>query len=241
MKIATWNLNHRAGTTRFRPEAARAAGSLEADVLVLTEYFPKTHHDEFVSELRSLGWKTILMSKEPKERANRALLASRVAVEPESVSLPSFDEQQPSNVVVGRVSESGLRVVGLRIPYYVGEHVGNFARSWDWLERISGELQNTPTIILGDLNVKLKSTARRGGDHFRRMIGSGWTRAVPTGEGSCYRGAETWTEIYHALCSPRSQFTSAKYVTQAGGYSLAGTADSISDHAALVVDCEVTS
>jgi hypothetical protein len=55
MKIATWNLNHRAGTTRFRAEAARAAGNLEADVLVLTEYFPKTHHEEFVSELRSLG------------------------------------------------------------------------------------------------------------------------------------------------------------------------------------------
>lgn len=241
MKIATWNLNHRAGTTRFRTEAARAAGALEADVLILTEYYPKTHHEEFISGLRSVGWKTILMSKESRERANRALLASRVDIEPDAISLPSFDEQLPSNVVVGRMSDSNLRIVGLRIPYYVGEHVGNFAKSWDWLEEFSGELQTTPAIILGDLNVKLNSTARRGGDQFRRIIASGWTRAAPTGEGSCYRGAQTWSEIDHALCSLRCRFTSAKYVTRAGGYSLAGADASLSDHAALVVDCEIAS
>jgi hypothetical protein len=39
--IATWNLNHRCGKTRFRPEAVNAIAALQADVVVLTEYYPQ--------------------------------------------------------------------------------------------------------------------------------------------------------------------------------------------------------
>ena len=43
MYIATWNLNHHAGTRLVRLEAAEEATTLGADVLVFAEFFPREH------------------------------------------------------------------------------------------------------------------------------------------------------------------------------------------------------
>lgn len=45
--LCTWNLNNRVGKVPFRLEAAKAAASLKADVLVLTEFYPADREGEF--------------------------------------------------------------------------------------------------------------------------------------------------------------------------------------------------
>lgn len=72
MLIVTWNLNHRCGRTRFRPEAVKAIAALQADVVVLTEYYPKRHHSAFCANLFDAGWPYLLASSEiDGEIANR--------------------------------------------------------------------------------------------------------------------------------------------------------------------------
>src|SRR2546423_5535735 len=133
MKIAAWNLNNRAGYVPFHPEAARAATALGAEVIVFTEYYPKSHHQEFVEVLRDYGWQHQIMSHEPTELANRVLVAARFPIEPDQTTAPDFDQQQPANYVAFRIPSTGLRVVGVRVPWYVDEAYPNVLKSWDWL------------------------------------------------------------------------------------------------------------
>jgi hypothetical protein len=70
MRIASWNLNHRVGRTRFRKEAADAAIALDVDAIFFNEYFPQTHGPAFEGRLADAGWRHQLMSPEPQERAN---------------------------------------------------------------------------------------------------------------------------------------------------------------------------
>ena len=54
-----------------------------------------------------------LLSHEPREVANRTLIASRVPLERDPLALPDFDEQFPSNIGSTHVPGLGLRVLGL--------------------------------------------------------------------------------------------------------------------------------
>jgi hypothetical protein len=63
MLIVTWNVNHRVGTTRFRLESVDAIGALQADVIVLTEYYPQGHHDAFCANLRMLAGRIVASKK----------------------------------------------------------------------------------------------------------------------------------------------------------------------------------
>jgi hypothetical protein len=78
MLIGTWNLNNRAGKTRFRPEAASAIAALRADVVILTEYYPQGREDAFQAALSDAGWTYLLASKTLDDVANRILIAYRL-------------------------------------------------------------------------------------------------------------------------------------------------------------------
>ena len=240
MRIATWNLNNRVGYVPFKLHAAAAAASTGAEIIVFTEYYPKRNPDAFVNELSGSGLSYQLISREPAGLANRVLIASARPIEFAPIEQPDFDEQRPSNLVAFRVCENGLTVLGIRIPWYTQERLPRVLMSWDWLERTATVLMNRPALIIGDLNVKLHSPRSRGGEHFRRLLQQGWKRAEPTGSGSWCSRSGLWTEIDHALCSPLCRFTSAEYISSSKRFALGGNAkDCISDHVALVVDCEV--
>ena len=91
--IATWNLNHRVGKTRFRAEAVNAVAALQADVVVLTEYYPgyypRDYESIFRADLSKAGWH-LRASEIVGEIANRVLIASRFALEPFPLRLPDF-------------------------------------------------------------------------------------------------------------------------------------------------------
>jgi endonuclease/exonuclease/phosphatase family metal-dependent hydrolase len=241
MRLATWNLNNRVGKVRFRPEAAQASAALGADLVVFTEYFPQEHHQRFSQALVELGWIHQLLSREPKEVANRTLIASRLPLERDPLALPDFDEQFPANTVAARVPGFGLRVLGLRVPAYGAEQQALLKKSWEWLENTAASLLGEPAVILGDLNVRGSPSQKDGEAHFRRILESGWKRAAPAGGSSYYGASGVRSEIDHVLFSTRCTARSAEYVTSAAGFTLAGAPSALSDHAALVVDIEIPS
>ena len=57
MRIASWNLNHRVGVTRFRPEAVDAAIAIDADALFFNEYFPRERGVAFERRPVDAGWR----------------------------------------------------------------------------------------------------------------------------------------------------------------------------------------
>lgn len=187
MLVATWNLNNRVGRVPFRPNAADAATSLEADVLVFTEFYPQEHEAEFASTLRDAGWSHQEISRNGGEKANRIFISSRLPLQSLERRLPAFDQQFPSNVLCVGLPTVGLSIVGIRIPWYEKEEIALVTNAWDWLESTAAALLHQPSIILGDLNVVLTSARSRGGEHFRRILQSGWHRATPK-EGASYFG-----------------------------------------------------
>lgn len=240
MKIAAWNLNHRVGTTRFFPQAASAIGSLPVEVLVLTEYFPKSHHETFSANLASHGFSCQMLSAETSEKANRVLIAAKHDFELDPLPAPTFDQQLPANVLAVRFPSSGIRLLGVRIPYYTDKDLPRVFEAWRWLEAASEALRGDQAIIVGDLNVETTSHAQRGGDHFRQILAQGWVRAQPASGVSYYAKNGAKTDIDHALCSPSLQFATSRYQTELGDMVFAGTAAALSDHAVLIVEAVPT-
>jgi hypothetical protein len=241
MRIACWNLNNRVGKVRFRPEAALAAGELDADLLVLTEYHPRGQGPAFQSTLESAGFPHQVLSSQSPERANQLLMASKLPLQPSDLPLPTFDNQLPANLVAVTVPAIGLSVLGVRIPAYQSKERHLLKCSWHWLEAAARSWISRPSIIIGDLNVRVTSPATKAGDSFRRIMAAGWQRAEPTGAGSFISHQGSTSEIDHALLSPGCALRSAAYVTRTDHHVLAGAPGALSDHAALLVEVRVSS
>ncbi len=249
MRLVTWNLNHRAGYAPFRLEAAAAASALGADVIVFTEYHPwklndsrrfsQELHLKFIRQLAAVGFVNCCLSRETEERANRVLVVSRLPFEEDALVLPTFDRQLPANIVAMRFPDTGLRVLGLRVPAYESKDKEMLAKSWAWLESAADQLLRSPAVILGDLNITPKATTTKVGTHFRRIIDSGWVRARPMGDFSYYGHENKRSEIDHVLGSPGCVVSDAEYVVRAGEFELAGSAEALSDHAALAATIEM--
>lgn len=241
MRLATWNLNNRVGRVRFRPEATHAAIALKADVMVFTEYFPQEeYHQQFCRVLEESGWVHQVLSLEPPEIANRTLIASRLPLERDGLALPDFDYQFPGNIVAAHLPTLGLRILGLRVPWYTAEHRIQRLEAWNWLERAAASLCERPAVILGDLNIPpSRGCTRRGiGACFQRILDGGWQRAAPA-EGYSYFGRKGRSEIDHILATLHCTVSGAHYVTCVPGFTLAGTPQALSDHAALVADIDI--
>lgn len=239
MRIATWNLNNRVGCQPFRSEAADAAITLGADVLVFTEFYPQKHEATFRNTLDNAGWAHQELSKDTGARANRVLIASRSPLQPLDIPLPDFDRQFPANVLCVGVPSVGISIVGVRIPWYDKQDLGLVISAWDWLEKTAASLVDQSAVIIGDLNVGLKSRRERGGEHFRKILQSGWHRATPADSASFFGGDGGTSEIDHIMGTNSCRFTGAHYVTKTGSYEFAGGQDPISDHAALLAEIAV--
>jgi endonuclease/exonuclease/phosphatase family metal-dependent hydrolase len=237
--VASWNLNHRVGKTRYRPEAIDAAMALNADAIFFNEYFPRQHHEDVARRLTLGGWTHQLISSQTTDIANRVFVASRIRVEvDESIPLADFDQQMSPNSLCVSFPETGLRVLAIRVPYYTGKDRPLTKVAWDWIERTAGALVGAPAIIVGDLNVEVNSPPRMGGTHFRRMLESGWSLATPTDEPSYFSSQGARSTLDHLLHSSAVMVSDASFVTAAGDWHLAGQKDALSDHAAVVAQID---
>ena len=231
MKIAAWNLNNRVGKVPFRLEAAAAAIAVDADFFVFNEYYPQSHGKAFQAELESAGWVHQALSVQTDEKANRVLIASKIPIAPLPLTMPAFDQQFQSNLLGVKILDMNVSLLGLRMPWYKSKALVTSA--WGWLEETAASLISQPSIIIGDFNATEQSSAGRGGEHFRRIIQSGWQRATPSGSSYFGKNGKTST-IDHLLSTRGCIVESVKYTTQIDQHSLAGTVGAISDHAMIV-------
>jgi len=240
MLIATWNLNNRVGKTRFRHDAAGAVAALQAAVVVLSEYYPREQHERFLANLEAAGYPYSLASDNHGEIANRILIASRFAIKKLPLETPAFDRQFPSNILSVSVADTGVQLLGIRIPAYGPSKRAQLCAAWDWLERTVNAFKETPAVVLGDLNADPAASKARGGEYFRRILRNGWHRATPPGGTSYFGLGNRRSEIDHILANAGCSFANPRYVTEVGGFKLAGTPDAISDHAALLANVVLT-
>jgi hypothetical protein len=99
VRIATWNLNHRACKRRVKPLFVDAALALEADVLCFTEYVPRTQHAALVERFGQAGYPYHAATPVPSVAANQVLVVSRHPLEPAAIERPAFEEYLASNVL----------------------------------------------------------------------------------------------------------------------------------------------
>jgi hypothetical protein len=162
------------------PEAASAIGSLPVDVLVLTEYFPKDHHEKFASDLASHGFSCQMLSVETSEKPNRVLIAAKQPFELDHLPSPAFDQQLPANVLAVRFPATGIRLLGVRIPYYTGKDVPRILDAWAWLESAAEALKGDQAVIVGDPTWNLRRTRSTAGITSGEYSLVGHERSPPT-------------------------------------------------------------
>jgi hypothetical protein len=230
--IACWNINNRIGRTKFKPLAAQGAMALDADVIVLNEFYPGSASTQFFDELRSGGWSHQVMSPASVLIANRVLIASRIPVEELSLPPSTVNDHLSANSAAV-VLPGGTILVGLRVPTYKGAEL---ARAWDWVESLAARLSKAPAtraVIVGDFNTSMQSSGGRRMPQFYRMLSNGWCRADPSGTGSYTPRPDSWHEIDHVLSCGNCQIIGARYVCEVGRFLLAGGPHALSDHSAL--------
>ncbi len=235
MILGTWNINNRVGKKKFRLEAAYASVAINADVLVLTEFYPRDHEEHFRSVLSTAGWPYQLISAEPPEIANRVLIVSKLPIIALPLDLPLFDHQFPANLLAISIPSVSLNVLGIRVPAYSGKTATYLSKAWDWLEAEAETLRPKAAVILGDLNVSMDSR-KPSGESFRRILSSGWRRAEIAESATFFGHGGRSSEIDHILATDRCILSCPRILRAIGGYELAGSKPALSDHAALICD-----
>jgi len=239
MIIATWNLNNRVGKVGFRPEAAKAAIAVGAELFVFTEFYPQKNEESFRAELEQAGLRYQMISPESTEKANRILIVSQIPLFPINFSIPSFDQQFQSNLLGVILPSIGLVILGMRIPAYKGNASPLLLKAWQWLETTADDLKGRPAVILGDLNISTTSIVKPAYRSFHRILSDGWYRAEPPERATYFSKTGYTSEIDHIMATNHCAISNSKVIKQIPGFSIAGGPGAISDHAILLCDVEV--
>ena len=255
MKILTWNLNHRAGNTKVLPEVMEkipgALASLDADIIVLTEYVPNPkYHNQFEKDLKHRGFVDVLMSDHygpEKDVHNRILIASRIPLKKGNIKAPTnIVNGVPNNVFHVNVPKTGLGIIGLRMP------LSNEPKSvqirkikhpwWEWVAKTARENINHPFILIGDFNCDLARMDDEDGKRLKDLSDEGWVHAIPMNSQyrSFYKNSEsTGSTIDHAFLSPDLVLKKAEYILENNSYHFAKHEKAMSDHAVLRVEFDL--
>ena len=241
VRVAAWNVNHRAGRMPFRDGLPAAVRCLAADVVVLTEYVPRQQHERFVEQLHESGLEHILLSTADPP-SNQVLIASRLPARRVELSVPRIDRWFHTNVLGVEIERQGITIVGLRIPTYKTRDAAVRLKCWNWVQNLAASLASRPAIIIGDLNVTADSlTTLGGGDPLRSLRATGWEFTTPAAEVSYVGPTGAGLSLDHAFISSKCAIESVQYVAQCGEQVLMGREPvALSDHAALAVNVRVS-
>lgn len=211
MRILTWNLNHRAARRRIPGWVTAAAMESCPDVIVFTEYVVGPDHQQFVASLDAGGLGCVSVTDRPG-RENQLLIATREAHTRASLADPGIHVSLPSNTLEVRLDDSGVVVLGFRMPAYSGRDVECKRRTWDWLLEEASRLVSGPAIITGDFNTAFGDSVARCGDCIEELASDGWQSDAPAG-GVSWRHPRTGTgrSIDHLFASPGMRLGGSTY------------------------------
>lgn len=235
MRIVAWNINHRAREKTIPDHLVAAIASLDPDVIVLTEYVDGSTRAPFHASLAEHGFCHLLMSG-PRRRENQVLIAARTAFEPGPIFAPEIAPSVPSNALHVRLPQEGLEILGIRVPDY-SKALKTKRACWDWILQMASEVRDRPFVMIGDFNTDANFPRSQCGEHFARLVDSGWQLASPPDGASFWSLSGHAVRIDHAFVSRHLVVESAAYVTRAGQYVFVGKEPgALSDHAVLSID-----
>ena len=236
MRVLTWNVNHRAARRTIPDWIAAAIEGCKPDVVVLTEYVEGDDHGKFLSSLASQGLvSTEISCRTPRE--NQVLIASRQRLRRGELAAPALHRSVPSNALHVVLEDSGLNVLGFRMPAFEKEDRALKRPVWQWLLDSAETLRASPAVIAGDLNTAPGDDAKTCGDCLGELSQSGWQHVRPD-SGFSWKSAQhgTQRQLDHVFFSPALPPAQAEYLW--GFHSLADDAASgnvgIPDHAILL-------
>jgi hypothetical protein len=236
--LAAWNVNHRGSRKALPPETLDAIATLEADVLVLTEFVDAPHHRDFKQALKDLGLVSIAISLRGPHQ-NQVLIAARSPMaDDDLMPTPGYTEAATTNWLHRRFPDLGFEIVGLRAPMYLT--APGRAGYWGQVERIARGARSRNVVFIGDFAADPHDEPRSFAASFERLKQEGFHWPKPIGPWS-YRYTDTGatTRVDHAFACPGLTLTDARYLYRAGRHTLAGNANGhgppLSDHAALSI------
>lgn len=231
--LIAWNLNHRARRRKIPAWIATALAAQQPDVVVLTEYVVGLDHERFVRELGALGLRAVRWSASVAGE-NQVLIAARESLESGWLVAPPLAPSLPSNLLHVRL-ESGLHVVGFRMPAFKQAHIKR--ECWAWLREALRALVDESALLVGDINTAPGDRASTGGAIFEQLRADGWTHALPS-EGYSYRDSRSGSErrIDHLFHTGRVECRESRYdwTFQELGSAAASGVTGLPDHAMLV-------
>jgi hypothetical protein len=229
-----------------------AIGTLNADVIVFTEYVPRDpkrphnprglSRDEFVTRLSSLELTHTLLSPLASS-GNHVLIASRHRLETGKLRPPqdlvAVAPCMSSNTFHVRLPDEDFEILGLRVPDYSKQPPVRRA-CWDWIMETAASAVRRPFVMIGDFNVDPQYPSAKCGDRIHKLKADDWQHAAIKGEASYWTPGGHGVQLDHAFFSNYFTVDRVRYVTEEQGHVFATPpprrANALSDHAALVVD-----
>jgi len=233
VRIISWNLAHQTRIRRIPERLIWVLERLRPDILTLNEYVHDPTREAFLDDLASLGLVHTCISKRIGQN-NQVLITSKQALDPIGSSpLLLNDGIGESNILRVRLMESGLELVGVRVPAYRSRLV--LRAYWERLVTLMGTPSEKPVMFIGDLNADTNSK-HVGSAFLSDLQARGWNIPTPAGPWSHTSGSR----IDQVIASPSLKILSVSYMTELDGLKLASkpVGESVSDHAALIVDMD---
>lgn len=243
MKLATWNLRHGGRKGKGR-ETAASLVSLDADVLVLTEYRPASGRQRIEDELRLAGW-IHQASTSPPPATNGLLVASREPLEVIAAAPPGAIPERWIEIVVPSMR---IRIFGVHVPGQNDRGLEAKKTFWDAILSWAGSAADDDAVVIGDFNTGLSVDCEgapfKCGDKMQALVDLGWTDAWRTLHGpdareytwwgrTTKRGTRNGFRLDYAFLSPH-----ARPRLRSALHDHSGRLAKLTDHAALVVDLE---
>lgn len=211
MRVLSWNVNHRAARRRIPAWIAGGIGAHNPDVVILTEYVVGPDHDRLLADLHALDLAHVSVS-DRVSRQNQLLIATREPHRRGETVAPTDHPAIPPNALHVVLADSGLHVVGFRMPAFEGKERPLKRLTWEWLVRVAGDLLDKPAVIAGDFNTAVGDPVSTCGDCMDALTNEGWQLMhPPTGYSWQHSKSGTGRKIDHAFLSPALAPVRAEY------------------------------
>lgn len=232
MRLVAWNLGHQTLERPINPRFAEYVEKLSPNVLTLNEYVHGSTRGHFIEALAAIGLTQVKVSMRIRSN-NQVLIASRLPFElGDLVGPDTEDGGGSSNFLHIIFPDSGLEVVGIRVPAYEKKSV--LDDYWTKLLALICATKHRRIVFLGDFNADPDTPKSFAGAKLAGLRSHGWQVPAPSGSWSFVSGSR----IDHVVAGPGISGLQAAYVSELDNVALASrdTLNRVSDHAALMVD-----